>query len=115
MPLGTRSVPLTVGELACECEREGDSNLAQALQLINGPAVNDRLRNATNRIGKLIAAKKTDREILDELFLVTLTRPPTDSEAQAMLSHVTAQMDKRRAWEDVHWALINSKEFLFRH
>jgi hypothetical protein len=128
--LGTRAVQLPDGEvnhpflktfgqpareLACECEREGDSNLAQALQLINGPAVNDRLRNATNRIGKLIAAKKTDREILDELFLVTLTRPPTDSESQAMLSHVTAQMDKRRAWEDVHWALINSKEFLFRH
>jgi hypothetical protein len=129
-PLGTRSVQLPDGEvnhpflktfgqpareLACECEREGDSNLAQALQLINGPAVNDRLRNATNRIGKMLAAKKSDREILDDLFLVTLTRPPTDSEVSAMLGHISAQPDKRRAWEDVHWALINSKEFLFRH
>ncbi len=129
-PLGTRAVQLPDGEvnhpflktfgqpareLACECEREGDSNLAQALQLINGPAVNDRLRNPTNRIGKLLAAKKTEREILDELFLVTLTRLPTDSEVSAMLGHVHAQMDKRKAWEDVHWALINSKEFLFRH
>ena len=49
------------------------------------------------------------------LFLVTLTRLPTDSEASAMLGHVTASADKRKAWEDVHWALINSKEFLFRH
>jgi hypothetical protein len=129
-PMGTRSVQLPDGEinhpflktfgqpareLACECEREGDSNLAQALQLINGPAVNDRLRNATNRIGKLIAAKKTDEQILNELFLVTLTRPPTQSEVSAMLGHVSAQVDKRKAWEDVHWALINSKEFLFRH
>jgi hypothetical protein len=129
-PLGTRSVQLPDGEvnhpflktfgqpareLACECEREGDSNLAQALQLINGPAVNDRLRNPNNRIGKLLAAKKSDREVLDDLFLVTLTRPPTDSEVQAMLDHINTQMDKRKAWEDVHWALINAKEFLFRH
>ncbi len=129
-PMGTRSVQLPDGEvnhpflktfgqpareLACECEREGDSNLAQALQLINGPAVNDRLRNANNRIGKLLAAKKSDEQILDELFLVTLSRPPTQSEVSAMLGHVSAQVDKRKAWEDVHWALINSKEFLFRH
>ena len=70
MPLGTRAVQLPDGEvnhpflktfgqpareLACECEREGDSNLAQALQLINGPTVNEKLRNANNRIGRLLA------------------------------------------------------------
>ncbi len=129
-PLGTRSVQLPDGEvnhpflktfgqpareLACECEREGDSNLAQALQLINGPAVNDRLRNPNNRIGKLLAKKLGDREILDDLFLMTLSRLPNDEEAKAMLDHVSRAAEKRLAWEDVHWALINSKEFLFRH
>ncbi|MCI0681890.1 MAG: DUF1553 domain-containing protein [Gemmataceae bacterium] len=128
--LGTRAVQLPDGEvnhpflktfgqpareLACECERESDSNLAQALQLINGPSVNDRLRNPNNRIGKLLAAKKTDTEILEELFLVSLSRQPTWDEAKAMLDHVARSMEKRKAWEDVHWALINSKEFLFRH
>ena len=45
-------------ELACECERESDSNLAQALQLINGPTVNDKLRNPNNRLGKLLARRR---------------------------------------------------------
>jgi hypothetical protein len=130
VPAGTRAVQLPDGEvnnpflktfgqpareLACECERESDSNLAQALQLINGPAVNDRLRNPNNRIGKLLAKKLTDKEVLSELFLVTLSRLPNETEMRAMLDHVNRTMDKRKAWEDVHWALINSKEFLFRH
>lgn len=128
--LGTRAVQLPDGEvnhpflktfgqpareLACECEREGDSNLAQALQLINGPAVNDRLRNPKNRIGQLLEKKMADKDMLNELFLVTLSRLPNEAEAKAMLDHVARSMDKRKAWEDVHWALINSKEFLFRH
>jgi hypothetical protein len=130
MPAGTRAVQLPDGEinhpflktfgqpareLACECEREGDSNLAQALQLINGPTINDRLRNPNNRIGKLLAKKLPDRQILDELYLVTLTRLPAEAEARAFLEHVARATDKRKAWEDIHWALINAKEFQFRH
>src|SRR5262249_23861652 len=129
-PLGTRSVQLPDGEvnhpflktfgqpareLACECEREGDSNLAQALQLINGPTVNDRLRNANNRIGKLLAKKLSDKEMLEELYLVTLSRFPTAEDAKTILEHVSLSENKRLAWEDVQWALINAKEFLFRH
>ncbi len=130
LPLGTRATQLPDGEvnhpflktfgqpareLACECEREGDSNLAQALQLINGPFVNDRMRNASNRIGKLLAKKLNDRELLDELYLATLTRLPEPPEIQAFMAHVSAASDRRKAWEDVHWTLINAKEFLFRH
>src|SRR5207244_11886346 len=96
-------------------EREGDSNPAQALQLINGPTVNDRLRNPTNRIGKLLTKKMNDRDMLNELFLVSLSRLPADAEARDLLDHVVQSQDKRKAWEDVLWALINSKEFLFRH
>jgi hypothetical protein len=130
MPAGTRAVQLPDGdanhpflktfgqparELACECERESDSNLAQALQLINGPTVNDKLRNGGNRIGKLVAKKLADRAILDDLYLSTLSRMPTDEDVKVSLDYLTKSKDKRKAWEDVHWALINSKEFLFRH
>jgi hypothetical protein len=130
LPAGTRAIQLPDGEinhpflktfgqpareLACECEREGDSNLAQALQLINGPTVNEKLRAANNRIGKLITAKKADREILDELYLATLSRLPTEEDVKISTQHLTKAADKRKAWEDIHWALLNTKEFLFRH
>jgi hypothetical protein len=130
VPAGTRAVQLPDGEvnhpflktfgqpareLACECEREGDSNLAQALQLINGPTVNEKLRNPNNRIGRLLAKKSADADILNDLYLSTLSRPPTDADAKVALEHVHRAKDKRKAWEDVHWALLNAKEFLFRH
>jgi hypothetical protein len=130
LPLGTRAVQLpdsdinhtflkTFGqparELACECERESDSNLAQALQLINGPTINEKVRNANNRIGRLLRAKVAEREILNELYLSTLSRLPNEENVKVALEHVARAADKRKAWEDVQWALLNAKEFLFRH
>ena len=130
LPAGTRAIQLPDGdvnhpflktfgqparELACECERESDGNLAQALQLINGPTVNEKVKNADNRVGKLLAAKKSDTEILGELYMVGLARMPDAEESKVALAHVAKGSDKRKAWEDVHWALLNAKEFLFRH
>jgi hypothetical protein len=130
LPAGTRATQLPDGEvnhiflktfgqpareLACECEREGDSNLAQALQLINGPTINDKVRGADNRLGKLLAKKLSDKEVLAEMYFATLSRAPAEGEIKAALDHVAKGQDKRKAWEDVQWALLNSKEFLFRH
>ena len=130
LPLGTRAVQLPDGEvnhpflktfgqpareLACECERESDSNLAQALQLINGPTVNEKLRNPNNRLGKLLAAKKSDDgDPGRALPAPTLSRPPTDAERRPRCrprrqGRGQAQGVGRRAW-----ALINTREFLFR-
>jgi hypothetical protein len=130
LPMGTRATQLPDGEvnhvflktfgqpareLACECEREGDSNLAQALQLINGPTINDKVRNPNNRLGKLLTRKAPDTEILNSIYLATLSRLPVEGEVKASLEHVAKSPDKRKAWEDLQWALLNSKEFLFRH
>jgi hypothetical protein len=102
-------------ELACECERESDSNLAQALQLINGQTINEKLRAPTNRIGRLMAKNTSELEMLSDLYLSTVSRPPTQADIKTALDYVAKGQDKRKAWEDVHWALLNSKEFLFRH
>src|SRR5205823_8969064 len=97
LPAGTRAVQLPDGdinhpflkvfgqparELACECERESDGNLAQALQLINGPTVNEKVRNPSNRLGKLLSAKKPEKEILTELYYAALSRPPFEDEVE---------------------------------
>ncbi|NBY00693.1 MAG: DUF1553 domain-containing protein, partial [Planctomycetes bacterium] len=103
LPLGTRATQLpdtevnhlflkTFGqparELACECERESDSNLAQALQLINGPTINEKIRNASNRIGRLIKEAKSDKLILDDLYLATLSRMPTAEDYKVANDHL---------------------------
>jgi hypothetical protein len=130
LPAGTRATQLPDGgvnhpflktfgqparELACECERESDSNLAQALQLINGATINEKMRNANNRIGRLLKANTPERAMLDELYLSTLSRLPNEENVKVALEHVARAPDKRKAWEDIQWALLNAKEFLFRH
>jgi hypothetical protein len=130
LPLGTRAVQLPDGEvnhpflkafgqpareLACECERESEGNLGQALQLINGPTVNEKVRHPNNRLGKLLAANASDEAILDELYLAAYCRLPTAEERSKVQEHLRKNPDRRKAWEDVLWAIINTREFLFRH
>lgn len=140
-PLGTRAVQLPDGEvvntggryagwdrhpflkafgqpareLVCECEREGDISVARVLELKNGPFVRAKIQAEDNRLGKLLARKMPDGEVLNELFLATLSRMPLEDEARAALDVVQAATNKREAWESVLWALLNTNEFLFRH
>lgn len=130
MPLGTHAFQLPDGEinhpflqafgqptreLACECARESESTLNQALNLINGNVIHTKLRDPNNRIGQLVAAGMADPELIGELYVATLSRPARPEEIEGALAHIKANADRRRALEDVHWALLNCKEFLFRH
>jgi hypothetical protein len=103
--------------LTCECERSESTTLAQAFQLINGEAVRRILEADDNRLGRLLGAGTHPAAILESLSLAILGQSPTDAERDALLAHV-AKADTtalRKAWEDVAWAMINSKEFLLRH
>jgi hypothetical protein len=129
-PLGTTAAELPDGEykhafleafgrparaMACECERDTDTNFSQALQLVGGKTVQNKLRNDKGRVATLIAARKSDAEIVDELFLATLSRFPTAEEKQGMVRRLEKAGDqRRRVAEDILWALLNHKEFLFQ-
>jgi hypothetical protein len=102
-------------ELACECERESDSNLSQALQLIGGATVNGKLHDDHGRMAQLAQSDQSPEQITRELYLIALTREPNATELAAALKHLTNAPDRRQAVEDLGWVLINSKEFLFRH
>jgi hypothetical protein len=101
--------------LTCECERSEATTLAQAFQMINGEAVRRKLEDRDNRIGKLTAAKADDDRILEELYLAALSREPSPAERSRAIEHLNRKGDRRAAWEDLAWALLNSKEFLLRH
>jgi hypothetical protein len=102
-------------DTACDCERGTSADLAQALAIINGPFIAEKIEHPDNRIRKLTAEKKADPEILDELFLAAYSRLPNDAERKTGLAYLAKSKDHSQALEDLLWTIINSKEFLFQH
>jgi len=88
--------------------------MGQAFQMISGPTVNELLGEKENRVRRLLAVGKSNREIVEELFLTALTRAPTQEELDNLLPGLDATKDRRADLEDILWGLLNSKDFLFR-
>lgn len=102
--------------LSCECERGDDTTLAQAFQLINGDTVRQALESRGNRIDELRTRGETDPVgAVDDLFLAVLCRKPTAEETAGIVKYLKTSANSRKAWEDILWASLNAKEFLFRH
>jgi hypothetical protein len=130
LPLGARAVQIADGavstyflttfgrakrESVCSCEVKMEPTLSQALHLMNGDAVHDRIKSG-KIVARLVSEKKTDREIADDLFLRVFGRSPIEKEWAAIQQAVADAPESRQAvLEDLFWALLNSKEFYFTH
>jgi hypothetical protein len=130
LPLGTRAIQLpdsgvksflldTFGrparQITCECERTVQPNIAQALHLLNGEFLNKKLAAPKGRLETILAAKKDPTAIVEELYLVTLSRRPRPEEIERARHWMSMAPTPRDGWQDVMWALLNSREFMFNH
>ena len=94
-----------------------EPNLSQALHLLNGDTTQQRIRQG-KFVETLLKEAKTPAEIIGRLYLTVLGRPPTDMENEKLLTTFQGLNDSpkvRETLEDIFWALLNSKEFIFNH
>jgi hypothetical protein len=130
LPLGTRAIQLPdprvrsylmdvfgrpARQIVCECERTTQPNIAQALHLLNGDFLNKKIADPTGRIDKALKAKRPTKEIVEELYQVTLSRSPRPEEVSKSSEWIGSAKDPREGLQDLLWALVNSREFLFNH
>lgn len=126
-PIGTRTVqlPLPVSSrflsLFGRSQREFLGNLApkleptltQALHLINAPYVQKKLRSRDGALTRLLKTHRENRELITELYLRTLSRFPTEKELATAEAYLAESPKRREGSEDLLWALISSRAFLF--
>jgi hypothetical protein len=132
MPAGTRAVELpdaSIGpyflkvfgqpqaDTACECERSQEANLAQSLHLLNSSEVQNKISHNSGRAAQLAAdTERPHEEKIREVYRWVYAREPEPDEIQIALAHIEKHDENVRvAYEDILWALINTKEFLFNH
>jgi len=100
-------------ESACECERRTDLSLPQALNLVNGGDIATAIGDPKGAIAKLITAGATDRQLIEELYLGSLSRLPSPAEYDHAVTFLKKGDSRAARAQDLLWALVNSKGFLF--
>lgn len=115
-------------ESVCECERVQSSSLAQSLHLLNAPDIKAKLSNASGRAERLaVDSQKPVEDKVRELYLAAFAREPRSEERSAAVAYLreprtgadgkplAALQSERENLQDLVWALVNTKEFLFNH
>jgi hypothetical protein len=129
LPLGARAVQIVDGnvstyflttfgratrESVCSCEVKLEPTLSQSLHMLNGDATTNRIRQG-DLIAKRMTEKKAPEQIIEEMYLRTLVRRPSPDEMAKLQAALKEEPDKAKALEDVFWALMNTREFVFNH
>ena len=131
-PMGTRAIQLWDSKVrhyflkvfgrparvtSCECERNGEVNIAAVLHLLNSETVTSKVTHEGGMLARLVRDVIDDRKVTEELFMTFFSRMPTEKEMDTVLGHVGKQGagKRKQAFEDIMWALMNSKEFMFNH
>ena len=100
---------------ACACERTGDVTLPQLLNLQNGERLLAKIKDANGALAGLLKSEQDDGKLAEELFLRTLSRPPTTDEKAVFVAALKTGDPRDEVFRDLLWALLNAKDFAFNH
>jgi Protein of unknown function (DUF1549)/Protein of unknown function (DUF1553) len=129
LPLGSRAVQIADGgattyflttfgraarESVCSCEVKMEPTLSQSLHLLNGDSTGQKVQQG-GLIARRLGENKAPQEIIEELYIRCLSRKPDLHEKTAFEVLIANDPDKQKVLEDVFWALLNSREFMFNH
>ena len=129
LPLGARAVQVADGTTsnyflmsfgrsprttACAGEATTEPTLSQALHLLNGDTVARKL-GESKRVQKLLDAGQKPAQIVESIYVACLSRKPTPEEMQKLEALIAAEPNPRNAVDDIFWAVLNSREYLFNH
>jgi hypothetical protein len=115
------------GASVCECERVQTASLAQSLHLMNASDVKAKLTTSNGRADQLSKGGAPEPDRIRELYLAAFSREPSADEVRIAETHLAkprtdaggksldSQQAKRRGYEDLLWAILNTKEFLYNH
>ncbi len=128
LPVGARAVQIADGnastyflttfgrarrETVCACEVSTDPTLSQALNMLNGPAIEGKLRSGV--VQKMMAGNKPPEQVIDTIYTRCLSRKPSPEELAKLTAVVKTAPNPQAGLEDVFWAVMNSREFMFNH
>ena len=97
------------------CERKQTTTLNQALHLISGDTIHNKIADRNGILTKMLEAGRMPAEVVEEMYLRTVSRYPDGAERELAATAIQKAGETRRGLEDVFWALLNSKEFLYNH
>ena len=129
LPLGARAVQIADGNVntyflttfgrakrdtVCSCEVIMEPNLSQALHLLLGETVNSRIAQG-GVVARMLKEGRTPEQITEELYIRCFSRKPTSAETAELAKQIAPEQNKQEALENLFWALLNAKEFVFNH
>lgn len=113
--LETYGRPQRNAAVQCDCERDPSGSIFQVLTLANHPRVWEKINDPAGRAARLLKADGDAGSKIDELYLATVSRLPTEVEHDACLKFLAGTESAENGLQNVLWSLINTREFLLQH
>jgi hypothetical protein len=107
--------PARNSSVQCDCARQTDASLLQVLALANHPRIWQKIADPGGCVAEVCKQSNDPRQRVEELYLATLSRLPSEAELATCLEHAGQAESSEKGLQAVLWSLLNTREFVLQH